>query len=548
MSTVSARLSPVSVDTGTLSTLLSARTVVGYDEGSALGGGHIQSINFTGTAITASQSGSTLTVDVTASGGGGGGASSLALGQGSLQAFVQKSSPTSHISFATGPFIVTLISPTTAFIGIDYSSFTMQGQISASGGGGSDNLGSHLSTRTTVLPFGVTASSGVVVSSLNVMGVITSSSAVIASSGNFRNVSISFDGTNSSPTLSFTSSQHPDGGVGIRSDGGSLKTLDFMTNGRTAMAISDFNSRVVTISSPYTLQITSGSRTENAIHGLVNSSNGIYFDNNAGQSSQVIPVIVTNSMDRIRVGYDGRLVVGSTSTSHLVVNASSMSVNSSTVCFNAICGQWSSTQTPSSLTPGDYVLHYNNLNGGPTFYLGGDQAGAGGAGITEDQANALIISTWNAANQLASTQTITGSKTFTSSATFQTIASSVVYVSSLNVTNLIPGTSSFPSLGAGQTVTPNMLRANTFILTLGSNITINGPLNPSPWQRVTFVLVQDGTGGRSATWATGANNFSFGTDIGSVVLSPTANATDYVAAIWNPTASRWNIVSQGRGY
>lgn len=65
---------------------------------------------------------------------GGGGAGSLSVGGGSLQDYTQVSSPTSHINFATGAFVVQLISPTTAFIGIDYSSFTMQGQVSAGAG------------------------------------------------------------------------------------------------------------------------------------------------------------------------------------------------------------------------------------------------------------------------------------------------------------------------------------------------------------------------------------------------------------------------------
>ena len=77
-------------------------------------------------SLTPTMSGSTATVGAT----GGGGAGSLAVGKGSLVDFTQVSSPTSHVSFATGPFIVTLISPTSAFITLDFSSITAQGKIS----------------------------------------------------------------------------------------------------------------------------------------------------------------------------------------------------------------------------------------------------------------------------------------------------------------------------------------------------------------------------------------------------------------------------------
>lgn len=62
-------------------------------------------------------------------GGGGGGSASLSVGQGSSVNFTQISSPTTHINFSTGPFTVSLISPTTALIRINYSSVTAQGYI-----------------------------------------------------------------------------------------------------------------------------------------------------------------------------------------------------------------------------------------------------------------------------------------------------------------------------------------------------------------------------------------------------------------------------------
>lgn len=73
------------------------------------------------------------TSQTTAGGGGGGGSSSLAVGKGSSVDFTSISSPTSQINFSSGPFRVTLISPTTAFIDIDYSSMTVGVVISSKG-------------------------------------------------------------------------------------------------------------------------------------------------------------------------------------------------------------------------------------------------------------------------------------------------------------------------------------------------------------------------------------------------------------------------------
>jgi hypothetical protein len=77
-------------------------------------------------------------------------------------------------------------------------------------------------------------------------------------------------------------------------------------------------------------------------------------------------------------------------------------------------------------------------------------------------------------------------------------------------------------------------------------LTINGPTNGQQGRKITFVLEQDGAG-HAVTFATGAGNFRFGTDIPSFTASG-ASKTDYVGAIWNADASRWDIVAVIQGF
>lgn len=61
-------------------------------------------------------------------------------------------------------------------------------------------------------------------------------------------------------------------------------------------------------------------------------------------------------------------------------------------------------------------------------------------------------------------------------------------------------------------------------VTLAGNRTMNLPKNPSPGQRIGFLLKQDGTGSRTVTWATGFL-FPAGTP---PTLTTTAGHSDYI--------------------
>ncbi len=74
------------------------------------------------------------------------------------------------------------------------------------------------------------------------------------------------------------------------------------------------------------------------------------------------------------------------------------------------------------------------------------------------------------------------------------------------------------------------------------------PTNPADGQRIMYEIKQDATGSRTITFATGAGGFALGSDITSVVLTVTANKTDYVGAIYNSTANTWFIIAVAHGY
>lgn len=57
--------------------------------------------------------------------------------------------------------------------------------------------------------------------------------------------------------------------------------------------------------------------------------------------------------------------------------------------------------------------------------------------------------------------------------------------------------------------TPNCLLGTMRILTLTNNITINAPTNAAAGAILEFLLIQDGTGGRTVTWNSGSNGFVF---------------------------------------
>jgi hypothetical protein len=94
------------------------------------------------------------------------------------------------------------------------------------------------------------------------------------------------------------------------------------------------------------------------------------------------------------------------------------------------------------------------------------------------------------------------------------------------------------------TVTPDATVGPTYEITVSGALTLNGPSSPVNGQKATFIIHNDAS--HSVTLATGAGNFTFGTDITSYANS--VSLTDVIGAIYNSGANRWYVVSVIKGF
>ena len=78
---------------------------------------------------------------------------------------------------------------------------------------------------------------------------------------------------------------------------------------------------------------------------------------------------------------------------------------------------------------------------------------------------------------------------------------------------------------------------SVFRVTLGGNRTLSNPTNPYDGQRVSWEIIQDGTGSRTITLGD-----KFVEGLFDVTLSTTAGATDILEAIYSETADKWYVV------
>lgn len=102
------------------------------------------------------------------------------------------------------------------------------------------------------------------------------------------------------------------------------------------------------------------------------------------------------------------------------------------------------------------------------------------------------------------------------------------------------------TLTAGATVTIDASLGDTFLLTANQNFTLANPINPTNGQRIIVRILQDATGGRTLTLDT---KWRLGTDLTApLVLTVTANKTDYLGAYYDSTADKWDIIAFLRGY
>lgn len=81
---------------------------------------------------------------------------------------------------------------------------------------------------------------------------------------------------------------------------------------------------------------------------------------------------------------------------------------------------------------------------------------------------------------------------------------------------------------------------HVFTLTADDNFTLSNPTNAYNGQKLIWRIKQDAEGSRVITLG---DKFTVATDIGSVVLSTAADAVDYLGAIYNQTADKFEVVA-----
>ena len=95
------------------------------------------------------------------------------------------------------------------------------------------------------------------------------------------------------------------------------------------------------------------------------------------------------------------------------------------------------------------------------------------------------------------------------------------------------------------TLATNAVLGNYFRVTLTGNATLAAPTGMVDGQKVLWEFVQDATGSRTLSLPA---NFHFGTDVTGAALSTTANAHDFLGAIYNATTNVWYVTTVIKGY
>ena len=101
------------------------------------------------------------------------------------------------------------------------------------------------------------------------------------------------------------------------------------------------------------------------------------------------------------------------------------------------------------------------------------------------------------------------------------------------------------ALTDGANIATDASLGNEFRVTLAGNRTLDNPTNPTDGQRAIWRFKQDSTGGRTITLGSA---FRLGVDVDGVTLSGTPSKADYMAAIYNSTDSKWDVVAFVTGY
>ena len=98
------------------------------------------------------------------------------------------------------------------------------------------------------------------------------------------------------------------------------------------------------------------------------------------------------------------------------------------------------------------------------------------------------------------------------------------------------------------TITVNAASGTHFRVTLGGNRTMGAPSNPIDGQRVLFEVIQDGTGGRTLAWASGAGGYTFSSGLPAPTITTGIAKRDFVLFVYNSTANTWYCLGYTQGF
>ena len=94
------------------------------------------------------------------------------------------------------------------------------------------------------------------------------------------------------------------------------------------------------------------------------------------------------------------------------------------------------------------------------------------------------------------------------------------------------------------TIPVNAALGDHFRVTLLGNATISSPTGAADGQKITFEIVQDGTGGRMVTWGA---LFDFGSS-DLPVLTPTPFKRDLIGFVYSADLGKWMFAGQTRSF
>lgn len=426
-----------------------------------------------------------------AGGGGSGGTSTLAVTTGTTSGFLGAaiSSPTRVISMEAGQFKVALQSAATAYIAIDPSSGTLQGNTF------------NVANKLVRLSAGnqLPVSDGNLVTDLNVNNIPLTFGPgnVIFQSGGLFAGSNAFNYSGTSVTISQTDSSTSDS---------SLILIGGPTGSPTNVGAVD----VLTIQNQ-----------SNTGLGLGTGSRIKFKESNIGTTIGEVGAIesIDKSATGARLGVAMNFYVSDGNLSDPLIQAMTMT--------GTYGGSFVATKTRVGISTGtpQAKLDVEGTDSGTRgLYVNG--ASGQSVDLADFLINGTTVTKIDSAGNLTATYGITASSGL--------------------INSLTVGTSIYASYGSSGTITPDANLGNNVSIVLHSSATINVPANAQDMQMFRYRFVQDSTGNRAVILGSG---FQFGVDVSTWLASTTPNKTDYLGCIYRTSASKCDVVSGSlRGY